>query len=128
MEELFLLLMQAFLELLGYMVSMLPFELMSYIWECDKNNRTPVKCILMFLTGLWLGWLSLMFFPKSAITVSWVRGVVLFAAPVATGLASKGIAEYWSQKKDDVWPERHFWYSFLMCFGFGIVRYIYCVR
>ena len=112
MEELLVLLIQAVFELVVFIFTAFPIELFMYTWERDEDNRTSLKCFLLFLFGLALGGISVIVFPKSIISQPWLRVTTLLLAPVVAGLASKTLAEYVSRKKDDVWPKRHFWYSF----------------
>ena len=128
MEELLVLLIQGFFELVMFVISVFPVELFMYSWERDEDNRTFLKCFLLLLFGLALGGISVMVFPKSIISQSWLRVATLLLAPMAAGLASKTLAEYVSRKKDDVWPKRHFWYSFSICLGGVIVRFACCAR
>ncbi|MBF0122819.1 MAG: hypothetical protein HQL21_05365 [Candidatus Omnitrophica bacterium] len=104
-------------------------EFLMYFGERERDgNYVRLQCFFLFLVGVCIGIISLKIFLKPMILTSWFRIVAALAAPFLVGCVSKFIAEYVSRKKDDVWPQRHFWYSFSICAGCVLVRFVCSVR
>ena len=123
MEELLILIIQLILEVLLNVFTVLPLEAFSYIGETEDSNTVP-KCILLLFFGTILGLLSVFIFPKPMIQLSYLRVTNLLFSPLLAGFLSKAIAEFIHNRKDNVWPKRHFWYSFWLCLGYVAMRFV----
>ncbi len=127
MEEIIIVILQVALEVVLNSFACIPFDLGSYSNERADKNQTSLKCFLMFLVGTIIGLLSWVFIPKVMLPYSWLRILTLFLSPVLAGFVSLQIARF-KAKREDVWPWRHFWYSFFACLGLVLVRFVFCAR
>ena len=127
MEEIIIVIFQAVIEIVFNVLINIGVDWVVYFWERDDNNPTSLKCFLMFLAGTIIGLLSWVFIPKVMLPYSWLRILILFLSPVLAGFVSLQIARF-KAKRGDVWPWRHFWYSFFACLGLVLVRFVFCAR
>ena len=122
MEDIFIVIFEITIYFFG-----IPFDLASYYDERSDKNQTLLKCILMFIAGTILGLLSWVFIPKVMLPYSWLRILTFILSPVLAGFISLQIARF-KAKRREVWPWRHFWYSFFACLGLVLVRFVFCAR
>ena len=127
MEEIIIVIFQAVIEIVFNVLINIGVDWVVYFWERDDNNQTSLKCFLMFLAGTIIGLLSWVLIPKVMLPYSWLRILILFLSPVLAGFISLQIARI-KAKRRDVWPWRHFWYSFFACLGLVLVRFVFCAR
>jgi len=127
MEEIIIVIFQAVIEIVFNVLINIGVDWVVYFWERDDNNQTSLKCFLMFLAGTIIGLLSWVLIPKVMLPYSWLRILILFLSPVLAGFVSLQIARF-KAKRRDVWPWRHFWYSFFACLGLVLVRFVFCAR
>jgi len=127
MEEFTIVILQAVFEIAINILTNIGFDLVAYFWEKGDENKTSSKCFLMFLAGSGIGLLSWVFIPKVMLPYSWLRISTFFLSPVLAGFISLQIARF-KAKREEVWPWRHFWYSFFACLGLVLVRFVSCAR
>ncbi len=126
MESFLVIVIQFILEAFLNIFTAFPWPLF-YRGENEESNTFYRGCF-SFFCGLLIGMFSLYFFPKSFVSIFYLRIANLILSPVLLGFLSKAIAEFIHRRKDDVWPKRHFWYAFWSCLGYAALRFVFTQR
>ncbi len=127
MEELFVIVLQFFLELFLEVVVSIPFEFL-FGRKDAREQRDAVEIVACLFLGLFLGGISLTLFPHTLIGYDALRIANMIAAPIGAGYTSYCIAS-WRYQDRGRQGERdaryHFWYTFMVCLGIVAVRFVF---
>lgn len=126
MEDLLIVILQALGEILFEMFAWWPWD---YVWwwgPWDREDRTSpgvVAALASLAMGAALGWLSLFIFPAVMVKWAWLRIVLLFVSPAASGLMAFHFAQRRHKQFEYVDPVFHFWIGLCFSIGFVWVRF-----
>ncbi len=124
MEDILVVIIQFVIEVILNILTSFPWDLVSYRYEKEENNNTVSKCFWLLILGFFVGFLSLLVSHKSWVSKPYLRIANLIISPILAGYISVKVAQFIHIKKEDVWPKRHFWYSFCLCLGYVMVRFV----
>jgi hypothetical protein len=130
MEELLILILQGFAEVLLQMLGSGLLDVLTWGIEGDDNrpSRGCTLGILLFAAGCGLGWLSLWLAPHNLLPWGWLRIANLVIGPMLSAWLSWWIAR-WRQRRDpEVVPRHHVISAALACLGLVLVRFTWGVR
>ena len=120
MEELLIIVIQFFVEVVAQVILELPIDL----FTSKTSQKTEVNVLLgvlfIFLGGA-IGGISLAFFPTSLIHSSWLRCANLIAAPLISYQFSKRMSKF----KENVNPIVQARFALLFTFSLVAVRLAY---
>ena len=126
MEDLLIIILQALGEILFELFAWWPWD---YVWWWgpwdyeDRTNPSVVAALVSLAIGAVLGWLSLFLFPAVLIKWAWLRIVLLFVSPAASGLMSFHFAQRRQKQFEYLDPVFHFWIGLCFSIGFVWVRF-----
>lgn len=126
MEELIILIIQAFFEIFLQIFISHPFDLHSKK-KPDPESIWPYS-ILWFFGGCFLAWLSLFLFKHTFIPMPGLRIANLILSPVVAAYISGAIARRRAKTNDFVVPRDHFWLAFWFTLGFAVIRFAYATH
>jgi hypothetical protein len=93
-------------------------------WDREDRSSPGFWAALASLgMGAALGWLSLYLFPAVLVKWAWLRIVLLFVSPVASGIMSYHFAQRRQKQFEYVDPTFHFWIGLCFSIGFVWVRF-----
>jgi hypothetical protein len=120
MEELLVIIIQFFIEVIVQVIFELPFDLFKSKTS-EKTEKNFIIAILYVFAGVVVGCISLWVFPNSLIQNSWLRCVNLIVAPLISYSLSKRL----SKNKENVNPIIQARFAFLFTFSLVAVRLVY---
>jgi hypothetical protein len=107
MEELLVVILQFLFELALNIFANVPFD-----WP-SKKRRTPepetvaLRCFLWSIGGCLLGWVSVVLFKHTLISVGALRMINVVVAPLASAQLSQAIARRRSQSNSNIVSRNH---------------------
>jgi hypothetical protein len=130
MEELLILLLQVFGEVLFQILGSGLLDLLTWSWEREDSPRSRgcAIALVLFIVGGLLGWLSLLLVPHSLLPWGWLRMANLVIGPVASGWMSYRIAQWRQRRGYETSPGTHALMAGMACLGMVLVRLVGVVR
>ena len=122
MEELLVLLVQFFFEMLLNVLANLPFDALFRHPKTPDAQHAALKSIAWILLGALLGWLSTWIFPHTLISLPALRLLNVVISPVVAALLSQAVAARRSRANPNISPRHHFWYAFWFTLALVLVR------
>lgn len=121
------LIVEIFLEFLLQVVVELVFDVFLHLFpeRARRSLSTILTAGVYFGVGLFVGWVSLWFFPKAFVRSESFHGISLVIAPVLAGLAMAAIGMIRARRGKVVTRLESFSYGFLLAFGIALVRFWY---
>jgi hypothetical protein len=128
LEEILILIIQFFFEVLINIGLHIPFESSSKKRSSQEPEAIWPWCILLFFGGCFLGWISLLIFKHTYIPTPFLRIASMLVSPILAAFLSKFIAIGRSQINQVIIPRNHFWRAFWLTLGFTVVRFAYATH
>lgn len=128
MEDLIALILQFLFELLLEVLINIPFDLPSKKRNTPERTSISLVCFCWFLTGGAIGWLSLLIFQHTFITIPVLRIANLILAPLLSASLSKYIATRRAEINGYIVPRNHYWQAFWFTLAFTMVRFVYATH
>ena len=128
MEEFLVIVLQFLFELVLNIFANVPFD-----WP-SKKRRTPepetitLRCFLWSIGGCLLGWVSVLLFKHTLISIGALRILNVVLAPLASAQLSQAIARRRSQFNSNIFARNHYWQSFWFTLALVLVRFTYATR
>jgi hypothetical protein len=128
MEEALVALLQFLFE---FLLEVLSYS--SFGWPTRRSERPGPEtivgvCMLWFVGGCGLAWLSVLLLKHTLIHHSWLRITNLILAPPTSAYISQAFARKRAKRDPFVEPWNQFWQSFWFTLGLVSVRFAYAVR
>jgi hypothetical protein len=127
MEELLIVVLQAFLELLVELLLYGGLDIIATLSGSEDKNRWGLM-FLFFMLGAVLGALANLVHPRVLLPYEWLRIGNLLLGPLVVG----AIAWYWTERRRrrgrKVVPGYHFLFALLFTLAFDVVRFAYGQR
>lgn len=86
---------------------------------------TILTAIMYFGIGLFVGWISILIFPRSFARSESLPGISLIIAPVLAGLVMATIGSIRERQGKLVIRLESFSYGFVLAFGTALIRFLY---
>lgn len=86
---------------------------------------TILTAVMYFGIGLFVGWLTILIFPRAFIRSENLHGVSLILTPVLAGLMMAAIGAIREQRRKVVIRLESFSYGFVLAFGMALVRFFF---
>lgn len=130
MEELIILVLQAFGEVLFQIVGSGLLDLLTWTWGKDDSPRSRgcTLVLVMGLLGALLGWLSVWLVPHALLPWAWLRFANLVIGPAISAWVSWRIAKWRQGRGYDTDPRTHALIAGVACAGMVLVRFVGGVR
>ena len=124
MEEILILLIQFFAEVVGQALISIPFDCTCRIRK-QPEDHPGTYAFAFLLVGGAVGWLSNAIVP-SIIHVPALRIANLFITPIVGGTIGYHVAKWQYQSRNPLLvPRNHFWYTFFFTLGLASMRFAY---
>lgn len=130
MEELLILLLQAFGEVLFQILGSGLLDLLTWTWEKEDSPRSrgcTLVLVMLVLGGL-LGWLSIWLVPHTLLPWAWLRIANLVIGPAISASVSWRIASWRRGRGYDTDPRIHALIAGAACASMVLVRFVGSVR
>jgi hypothetical protein len=129
MEDLIVLVLQAFFEFVVGVLAYLPIDLIPYSWRREPDpDALAGYCLGWFIGGAVLAWLSLIVFHHTFIHQPSLRIANLALAPLASAFLAEALAKRRERSNPFVVPRNHFWQAFWFTLGLVAVRFAFAAR
>jgi hypothetical protein len=112
------------LEVVGAAIFSSPVSLFAPPGPSRLTDRVALTIGLLIFGGA-CGWVSIVLFPSRALTVAWVRILVLLVAPFVAGVLAWLIAKRRVREDPLLEPRAYFWYAFAFAFTYAAYRFAY---
>jgi hypothetical protein len=128
-EELLIVLLQAFGEVILQVLIYLPFELP---WTSSRESETGASgcgwAFFYLFVGVGLGWVSTLVFRHVLLPHPALRIANLVVAPLACGTVSWLLARGRAKRGGAGVPEIHFFLAAVFAFAFASARFVWATR
>jgi hypothetical protein len=130
MEEVLILLLQVFGEVLFQILGSGLLDLLTWSWEREDSPRSRgcTIALVLFIVGGLLGWLSIWLVPHSLLPWGWLRMINLVIGPICSAWFSWRLARWRQGRGHDTDPKLHALIAGSACFGMVVVRFMLCAR
>ena len=125
MEEVLIVILQLFFELLFQLLVYGGFDLLA--WWIDKHEK-GLGCLAMLifaLIGAGFGGIVNLIHPGTYLAYEWLRIANVIVGPLLAGWVSWLFAEWRRRRGAKLVPSLHFWFAFCFVLGFDLVRFAY---
>lgn len=130
MEELLILLLQVFGEVLFQILGSGLLDLLTWAWEGDDSPRSRGCALVMVMVALGglMGWLTVWLLPHTLLPWSWLRIANLVTGPLISAWFSWRVARWRQERGADTDPRLHATIAGSVCLGMVIVRFVMCAQ
>ncbi len=130
MEELLILLLQVFGEVLFQILGSGLLDLLTWAWDAEDSppSRGCTLVLIMLVLGGLLGWLTVWLVQHTLLPWGWLRMMNLVVGPLLSAWVSWRIARWRQNQGHDTDPKLHALMAGVACAGIVLVRFVGGVR
>lgn len=130
MEELLILILQIFGEVVLQILGSGMLDVMTWSWENEDSLRSQgcALVLIMCILGGLLGWLSVWMVPHTLLPWAWLRIANLLIGPASSAWVSWRIAKWRMKRGAHTDPSTHAQIAGLACAGMVVVRFVMATR